>query len=538
MTSILHHIAEYHARTKHGSRRYARGPSFLDWDTQPDPFRAFAGARRIALPVRLDAPTPSFGALGETRTPAALTGEGLGLFLELALGLSAWKVAGGSRWALRNNPSSGNLHPTEGWVLLPALDGIGDGPALHHYAPYHHALEERRRLDRLPADLPDGAFLFALSSIPWRESWKYGERAFRYCQHDVGHALAAAAYAAACLGWSLRVLTAPGDEDLAALLGLDRQDSCARFEPEHPDLIAVVSPAPLAEEPRLRPVTGEWAGEANTLSPDHVVWEAIGEALRLSEKPAGSPALPPPSVLTPALPGSEEPAGGIIRRRRSAQAMDGQTGLSLAAFRRILAATLPDQGRVPFSSWPWAPRLDLMLFVHRVEGLEPGLYALIRDAEGPDRLKTQCDPDFVWERADQDVPLYRLNAGDYTWSATELSCLQNIAGRGAFSLGMLADFDRTVDEEGQWAYRRLFWEAGMVGQVLYLEAAAAGVAGTGIGCYHDDEVHDLLGLPAGGGPRQSLYHFTIGGAVEDSRIATAPAYGHLGVGATPAGSPA
>lgn len=58
MTSILHHIAEYHDRTKHASRRYARGPAFLDWDTQPDPFRAFAGARRVPLPLRLDAPPP------------------------------------------------------------------------------------------------------------------------------------------------------------------------------------------------------------------------------------------------------------------------------------------------------------------------------------------------------------------------------------------------------------------------------------------------------------------------------------------------
>ena len=33
--------------------------------------------------------------------------------------------------------------------------------------------------------------LVALTSIHWREAWKYGERAFRYCQHDLGHAIAA-----------------------------------------------------------------------------------------------------------------------------------------------------------------------------------------------------------------------------------------------------------------------------------------------------------------------------------------------------------
>ena len=34
------------------------------------------------------------------------------------MGLSAWKAYGGNRWALRCNPSSGNLHPTEGYLLL------------------------------------------------------------------------------------------------------------------------------------------------------------------------------------------------------------------------------------------------------------------------------------------------------------------------------------------------------------------------------------------------------------------------------------
>ncbi len=565
-------IAAYHQRTKHSSRRYARGPGFLDWETQPDPFRTYAGARRVALPLRQEAATPAWGEL-EKQPPSPLDPGGLGLFLELALGLSAWKEVGEARWALRNNPSSGNLHPTEGWVILPPMAGIGAGPGLYHYAPFHHALEERCILESLPARLPPGAFLLALSSIPWRESWKYGERAFRYCQHDCGHALAAASYAAACLGWHVRALTAPGDEELAALLGLDRPDSCHHFEPEHPDLIALVSPEPLDGEPALHAVNGQWAGDANRLSPDHVVWEVIGEALAASEKPATQPVPPPAGQSMPPLPGSGDPdqpltgpvgrdlaaiaaaaklaeasarrgamrsvmsmadrhesAGAIIRRRRSAQAMDGATGMGRDTFLRLLAATLPDPGRVPWRSWPWPARLSLLLFVHRVEGLAPGLYALVRDPEAMERLRAECTPGFLWERMAEDMPLYLLAEGDFSWPSIAVSCQQSIAGRGAFSLGMLADFDRTLAEDGAWSYRRLFWESGMIGQVLYLEATAAGLAGTGIGCYHDDEVHDMLGLPPGGGPWQSLYHFTVGGAVEDSRIATRPAYGHLGNG--------
>ena len=66
----------------------------------------------------------------------------------------------------------------------------------------------------------------------------------------------------------------------------------------------------------------------------------------------------------------------------------------------------------------------------------------------------------------------------------------------------------------------------MLGQVLHLAAEATGVRGTGIGCYFDDPAHDLLGL--GGDEFQDLYHFTVGGPVDDLRLTTGPAYAHLG----------
>ena len=59
---------------------------------------------------------------------------------------------------------------------------------------------------------------------------------------------------------------------------------------------------------------------------------------------------------------------------------------------------------------------------------------------------------------------------------------------------MIARLESSLRERGEWFYRRLFWECGMIGQVLYLEAEAAGARGTGIGCFYDDAVHELLGL--------------------------------------------
>jgi len=62
----------------------------------------------------------------------------------------------------------------------------------------------------------------------------------------------------------------------------------------------------------------------------------------------------------------------------------------------------------------------------------------------------------------------------------------------------------------------------MIGQLLYLEAEAAGIRSTGIGCFFDDPMHEVLGLMDL--RYQDIYHFTVGGAVEDVRLSTSPAY--------------
>ena len=169
----------------------------------------------------------------------------LSRFFEFALALSAWKKAGESEWALRSNPSSGNLHPTEGYLIVPEIDGLDIKPGLYHYAPKEHGLELRaefpaEHVARLLAPFPSGAFLFGLTSVHWREAWKYGERAFRYCNHDAGHAIGTARIAAATLGWNMVLLDGVQQNTVAMLLGTHRTDDFQDVEPEHPDCLAVI----------------------------------------------------------------------------------------------------------------------------------------------------------------------------------------------------------------------------------------------------------------------------------------------------------
>lgn len=88
---------------------------------------------------------------------------------------------------------------------------------------------------------------------------------------------------------------------------------------------------------------------------------------------------------------------------------------------------------------------------------------------------------------------------------------------------MIADYRDSLVTFGAAFYRNLFWEAGLVGQVLYLEAEEAGIRSTGMGCYFDDPVHEAFGISSR--DWQSFYHFTVGGPVDDERLTTLPAYG-------------
>ncbi|HKB38297.1 MAG TPA: SagB/ThcOx family dehydrogenase, partial [Gemmataceae bacterium] len=314
-------VLSYHRRSKHHLHRYAPGPGHLDWATQPDPFRTYDGAPVLDLPLLADAVTATHGDLHVPGriAPRRLDVHSAAILCELALGLSAWKEFRGSRWALRCNPSSGNLHPTEGYLIVPSCPGLDGG--VYHYVSRDHRLERRCLLDadawaRLFGPLPAGTFLFGLSSVHWREAWKYGERAYRYCQHDAGHAVAAVRYAVACLGWSALLLDGPGDEDVSALLGLDRDESFAGLDPldrEHPDCLLLVGPVGQtflsAFTPGRQECLPHWTGRANALSPRHVRWEVIDVVAEAARKPRTEPSLSsPPAPLPPLLSSSSVPA--------------------------------------------------------------------------------------------------------------------------------------------------------------------------------------------------------------------------------------
>lgn len=523
----------YHLETKHYPHRLARSLGYLDWANQPNPFRFWEGTEKVELPLLEDQKHP-YEALYDYRVvnTKPFTLENLSKFLEMALGLSAWKAIPGARWSVRMNPSSGNLHPTECYLILPHVNEL---QGVYHYNPFLHALEKRADIpyavsQKIKDFFETEGFIVVLTSIPWRESWKYGERAYRYCLLDTGHAVGTIRFSASIMGWKAKYLNSLSDKDLEILLGFDKV-RWIRGEEEVPEIALFIFPE-VKDVPGTIPreiiksFEGlNFYGKPNVLSNERVLWEIIYEAISHTLKPETEEIryvyddIPILNIL-PSYLSAEE----IIRRRRSGMAYDGKTFIPKELFIHILDKTLPRSSYSPFDVEISEGYVNLFIFVHRVENLKEGLYCLVRNEETLERLKDETSKEFIWEKIFEDFPLYLLKEGDFKEISGYIACQQDIASDGAFSLGMISLFEPILKEK-PWEYKHIHWEAGLIGQVLYLEATAHNLNGTGIGCFFDDLMHELLGIK--GTNFQDIYHFTLGKAVEDPRIQTIEPYFHL-----------
>ncbi len=509
----------------------------MDWATQPNPFRRFDGARFVTLEKTPPTDEPLYDdAFVEGRIPPVpMTLRSISQLFYDSLAISAWKSIGQTSWALRVNPSSGNLHPTEGYLICGPIEGLCEKPMVCHYAPKEHGLEVRAEFElglweELCGRFPKGTFFMGLTSILWREAWKYGQRAYRYCQHDAGHAIGAVSIAAAGLGWQTRILDDSGRDELALLMGTFVDHDA---EPEEPDVLMALGPFEEAIRDVVLPgdqVLGfeslDWKGSPNQLSRSHVEW-GVDEIAEAARKPSGLARYerlqsPPKQWSLTTRPVALRK---MIRQRRSAVAMDGKTRISRDTFYRMLQKTLAVPGNIPFSTLPWKPYIHLAIFVHRVDDLPTGLYFLVRDPSQRNALEVALTQAGSWRRpfgCPAQLELYCFIEADAREPARQICCSQDVASDSCFSLGMIAEYVGPLELYGPWFYPRLFWEAGVIGQVLYLEAEAAGIRSTGIGCYFDDPMHEVLGLTDY--KYQDLYHFTIGGPVEDTRLTTLPSY--------------
>ncbi len=487
---------EYHDSTKHSVESLRKTPHRLDWPNMPDPFRYYEGVPVLDFPA--DPPFPKTPLLDVLHGTSEVTPAGDGstflselLFYSAAISASKRVPSTAERYALRVNPSSGNLHPTEFHFVTRGLSDWPDG--LYHYRPSAH-MAEQRALGHVALNLAGSSapIVFILTSIAWREAWKYRDRAYRYCLHDIGHAWQALALAARAIACDSYAAAHFPDDEIAQI--------CRLHEDEWPMLIVELRGDSIpAREPK-KSETVWYGGRANQLSSERIAYPRINEvhsSTKLSHHmwrcisaadpaPVGSGENKLPSSAASSL-----PFGEVVRKRRSAlDFVGGMQSMSLAQLSAILDVTtlplLADFSGIRF--------IQLYLYVHRVDGLEPGVY----------RFWPEC------------AELERIKSGDQRVAAAGLSLGQELAGNACVTFSMIGDLNRATRAHGNRGYRYAHFEAGAIGQRLYLTAEALGLGATGIGAFYDEEVHRYLNLAPEQG--QVVYHFAIGYPVVDARL--------------------
>ena len=486
---------EYHELTKHSAESLRRTQHYLDWANMPNPFRHYEGVPVVDLPA--DPPAPQISALEvlEGKAGNTLASDGAEflsqlMFYSASISASKRVPSTGAIYSLRVNPSSGNLHPTEFHFFTRGLISWPEG--LYHYRPSSH-MAEQRAIGDFSGKLIDtsASLIFVLTSIAWREAWKYGDRAYRYCLHDIGHAWQALTLAARSLGSESFAIGHFGDDRVA--------ESCLLSADEWPMLIVGLHGPSIPVNKLNADETVIFGGQPNRLSEEQKTYpliERIHTATKLGTEftisslgepkvsGRGEVSLPPP-VFT------NHTFGNVVRTRRSALGFKG--GRESISFPQLAALLSPTRERL-FADFATHRYVHLYLYVHRVEGLEPGVYRF-------------------WP---EHTELERIKAGDQRLVAAALSLGQDLAGDACVAFSMIGDFENAASKYGDRGYRYVHFEAGAIGQRIYLAAEALGLRATGIGAFFDEEVNRYLGLSPEQG--QVVYHFAIGYPVVDPRL--------------------
>ncbi|HOK09878.1 MAG TPA: SagB family peptide dehydrogenase [Candidatus Hydrogenedens sp.] len=548
MDNHLQIIYDYHEKTKHRPHRYARSLGYLDWDNEPTPFRTFEGSEHVRLSLPTKDSSPSFYKAfyqSETIPSIPMTIDSISHLLLYSLGISAWKEYRGSRWAVRCNPSSGNLHPTETYLIIPQGNLDHKNTTLYHYEPFEHILEKRAYTSQTTTDdvAPNCSYFYiALTSLVWREVWKYGERALRYCLLDIGHAIGAIIFSAMALGWRVAGIQGMDLYQLSNVLGLNRTEY-KYVEKEFPQIILVIYPkekallAPQLQYQLQNLVFDKWHGIPSKVSPQTIQWEIIDKTMSTlfdcstnypwsenNTNNSNNTYQPNNSTSCPDVPDSPT-CWALFRKRRSAHSFNSN-------------ATFPNQGFLQllkdlhFANQHFlkpiinnVPRISLLFFIHNVENLESGIYTYVSQPSHINIVE-HClisEGDNITPILDN-FPLYLCITGNCRHISEHLCCGQEIARDGVLCISMFTDVIKELEQTNGFSYTTLHWEAGFIGQLLYLEAELNQMSGTGIGCFFDDEIYKIKRPDAMQKNLNPLYYFTIGKAIPDPRIKTSPPY--------------
>jgi SagB-type dehydrogenase family enzyme len=406
---------KYHDATKHSYASVMLDPNYVDGFTQPSQFKFYPKFYRR---LKLDVNNPIHS------------------FIWLTSAITFEKFYQDEPYHLRVNPSAGGLYPTELYLQIRGIEGIIDG--IYHLEVANNCLTLIYELidDGLESYIfPENrikGFIFFISCVYYRSSWKYKERSVRYCFLDSGHHLGAVAASAYF-----------HDKNIQLIFDFDKLSLNADLGFENKEFITACAISGEFQEKKVRRlrlnvpfVCGTDYFEANRLIEDGYQETA--------SQPSSQKPLEHPQFFF-----DKERFFQTVWNRRSIRRFRQQS-ISKGIFCNILQEI---EKPIPTEHFE---EIEIYSVINRVEGIPPGLYHSKR----------------------------LIKSGDFSERVKYLCVNQALVKDSGVTLFLVSDYSN---------YQTALQIAGFLGQRVYLFSNYWNVHCSGIGAFYDDETRDFLG---------------------------------------------
>lgn len=419
---MLVELNPYHQNTKHSYFSVRNNPNRVDWNNPPNRFKNYPDSyKRIAL----DSSNENYN------------------FLYLISGITAKKTYPGIEYYLRVNPSAGALYPNEVYFQVRNVDGFEDG--IYHLEVVTSSAVKLQKIELnqgvetlLGLDFSVDGFIFFISSLYFRSSWKYKNRAFRYCLLDAGHLLG-----------SIEASSYLFDKEFEILYDFPKQKLNDFFYFDEKEFFTAVCLVGTKKDDKkesfsltLSTLDGSSyeEGKISFFVKNELIEKAYEDTLEIKNKKS--------ETKKALFNFQKQRFKDVIFKRRSIREFTKQS-ISKVQFEAILNVL-----NQPITN-DCDEEVDIFYTINRVEGLQIGLYknGLL------------------------------LKNGDFSSKAGYL-CLEQELGKDS----AVTFFLTTKSKNYQEAYQK----AGIIGHKLYLASNYLDIGCSGIGAYYDDEVCEFL----------------------------------------------
>lgn len=496
----------YHEDTKHTRARLGAIRRLPDPDNRPLPYKVYPTLTPLRMPSVFSpgglSTVQALGAGVRSAAPhvPALDIDTLARVCLFSNGITRRVRRAGVETAYRAASCTGALYHLELYVVTSALPGLPAG--VYHYGAHDHTVRLLRSGDFRAVlveatggeeSVAGAPAVVICTSMPWRNAWKYGERAYRHVFWDAGTLLANLLAVCQAQAQPARAILGFVDDVVRELLDLDPtrempvclvavgsgEPKCATQPPPTSRPLAALDlpVAPLSPaEAYLPGMHRIHASSKLRASEETATWRSGAPA---TARVSADNAIPRPLAAIPSTPScattdaSLAPLESVIRRRTSCRSF-ARTPIPAEQLSLLMQAAT--EGLVLDVLAPsFLQMADIYLIVNAVDGLPPGAYVLRQ----PERT----------------LDLLRL--GDFRETAATLALGQAPAADAAVNIYFLIDLRAVLARFGNRGYGAAQLSAAVGAGRVHLIATALEMGVTGL-TFLDDEVTAFFGPLAAG----------------------------------------